>query len=450
MIDPLFPKQADAIRDNDRFQCWNCSRRSGKTQAAARKIIKTNTENSNVSGLYFALTGQSAKEILWDEIIELCDKNKVPIKPNISERTIYFKDTNSRLKLTGADSSEREMKKVLGRKLKFVFIDEAGSFTIDMHKFVYQMIRPTLIDLRGTLVMLGTCETIPNTFFQKCIEGREAGWKTHKWTAYDNPYMAKQWDEEIKLILEKNPLAINAAWFRTHYLNEWMTDKEKLIMKLSTYNFIDQLPDWKDKNYIIGVDLGFNDASAFSVISYSFKNEKAVIEFCDKSKEMDITDVANEIKSILSIYPALSIVIDGANKQAVEEIKKRHGLHVEAAEKTEKASFLMLLRDDLITGNVVLHRPNTQKLVTEWESLIWKDEYKDAEDERCENHISDSVLYAWRKCHHYLYRPDNKKHNQNTDEFMQNHWDKEAEKLKGKEDKPDYSWIGVEDDQDEL
>lgn len=220
LVDLNFPRQAGAINDEERFQCWNCSRRSGKTQGAARKIVKLCVENKGIAGIYFALTGQSAKEILWDELISLCDSKRIPIKSNITERSIYFLDTKSRLKLTGADASAREMKKVLGRKLKFAFIDEAGSFTIDMNNFVYQMIRPTLIDLKGQLVMLGTCETIPNTFFQKCVEGKEAGWKVHKWTAYDNPYMAKQWDEEIQLILEKNPLAKETAWFKTHYLNE--------------------------------------------------------------------------------------------------------------------------------------------------------------------------------------------------------------------------------------
>ncbi len=371
----------------------------------------------------------SAKDIIWNELINLCDQLRIRIKPNITEKKILFVDTNSEVKLAGADASEREMKKILGQKLLFVFIDECGSFTIDMPKFIYQMIRPTLIDLRGYLTLLGTCETIPNTFFEKCCEGKEKGWKVHKWTAYDNPYMAKQWDEEINLILSENPKAKFAAWFRTHYLNEWIKDESLLIVPLKDYSYIRELPQLKDKVYVLGIDLGFNDATSFSVLSYSPNSPVTTVEFAYKSKSLDITDTAKFIKSLMKKYPFSKMIVDGANKQAVEEMKKRHGLPLEAAEKTDKASFLRLMRDDVLTGNLVLLEAKTKLLVQEWDSLVWKDEDRDEEDPRCENHLSDATLYAWRFCYSYTYRPPEKKLDINTDEYMQDLFDRESEEL---------------------
>lgn len=428
-MDENFPKQAEAIKDLSRFQVWNASRRSGKTQGAARRIVKTLNTHHNARGIYFALTAMSAKEIIWDELINLCDSLHINIKPNIAERTILFKDTNSKVKIAGADASEREMKKVLGQKLIFVFVDEAGSFTIDMPKFIYQMIRPTLIDLRGDLILLGTCETIPNTFFQKCIDGIEKGWKLHKWTAYDNPYMAVQWKEEIDLILSENPKAADAAWFRTHYMNEWIKDDDMMVIMIKDHTIVEHLPVWKQKNYILGVDLGYNDATAFSVLSYSWSDKKAIVEYANKDKAMDITDTANEIKRLMTRFPFVKMIVDGANKQAVEEMKRRHGLPLESAEKTDKAMFLRMMRDDVIMGNLLLYRYGTHLLKQEWDSLVWKDSDKDVEDGRCENHISDATLYAWRHCYHYLYQPPEKKLDPHSEEYMENYWENEDENL---------------------
>ncbi len=327
------------------------------------------------------------------------------------------------------------MKKLLGGKLRKVSVDEAGSMVIDMNRLCYQVLMPALTDLRplSWLTLLGTCENIPNTFFEQVTEGleRTVDWKIFKWTAYENPFIAKQWAEEISELTKSNPKIVEASWFRTHYLNEWVTDDNLLILDLKRATYAPWRPD-KRTTYVLGVDLGYNDACAFSLVGYTSTSNKVTLVKSYKKEELDISATAAEIKWLKNQYPINQIEVDGANKQGVEEMRKRHGLSMEAAEKNGKAMYLRLLRDDIITGQMVLNekKEEIEAFTLEGKSLIWKDEDKEKEDPRCDNHAVDATLYAWRHCYNYLYKAPAPKVSRDSDEYMEKLFEKEAQQLK--------------------
>ena len=72
---------------------------------------------------------------------------------------------------------------------------------------------------------------------------------------------------------------------------------------------------------------------------------------------------------------------------------------------------------------------NCGELYTEWSSLMWKDSNKDTEDDRCQNHLSDATLYAWRYCYHYLWEAPEPKPDENSDDFMDDLEKREAEEF---------------------
>lgn len=379
-----------------------------------------------------ALTLGSAREILWDVLKDLNEQAATGAVPNEARLDLTFPN-KSKIKFAGADCSEKQMRKVLGQKYKKIAIDEAGSFTINMQRLVYQMCEPTLIDLQGQLILLGTCENIPLTFFEEVTSGKEKGWSVHKWDTRDNPFMKEQWETQILKMIERNPNVVNTSWYKTHYLNEWCSDDNLLIIKLDSNSCINVIPDRKNYEYILGVDLGYNDASAFSVIAYHDHDKIAYVVESHKQSELDFTGVFREIKLLSVKYPFNKIKIDGANKQGVEELKKRFSLPLESAEKTDKAIFLRLLRDDIIEGNVKIVESRNNELITEWKQLQWDDEKKEHEDPRCQNHLSDSTLYAWREAKHYLATKEEKKPHKDTEEYIEQVWEKEEEKLRLKQ-----------------
>lgn len=378
--------------------------------------------------LFLALTLDSAREIIWDDLKDMCERMRMPVKFN-EARSIARHANGSSIRLFGVNSSAKEMRKVLGQKYKKVFIDESGSMTIDMVKLCYQMIEPALIDFNGQLTLLGTCENIPQTFFEKVTMGRESGWSVHRWTSDQNPYVAENWIAKKNQIIKENPLVIHASWFRTHYLNEWCQDDDLLIIPYNRdRNEIDSLPSGFDWSYVLGVDLGFNDATSFSVLAFSPDHPICYRVLGFKQSGLILSKVGEQIKELQKRFEFFKIVVDGSNKQGVEDLKQRMGLPLVNAEKLGKAVYLKAMKDAIVSGVLKLVRGQNEDLVKEavdgsddvgeWWRLQWSDTTQQHEDPRCANHSSDGTLYAFRECKQYLYSPEIAKPKPGTDEFM--------------------------------
>jgi phage terminase large subunit len=393
--DERFKIQQQVLRDKSRAQAWKCTRRAGKSTTFGKKALNRIVNNPNNKALYLALTLDSAKGILWDIIERELDEHRVPHQGYRQEGRFQLKN-GSQLKFFGVDATYREMKRILGQAYACVGLDECGSMTVDMENLVYQNIWPALSDHGGDLVLLGTAENIPRTFFQRVTEGKEKtlDWKVYEWTAHDNPYMATQWSEMINDMIRNDPSVVNASWFKTHYLNMWCADDSLLIVHVDSHNFVDGLPG-RELFYVLGVDLGYNDASAFTVLAYHPSIREIYVAKSFKHTEMDFTAVAETINRLKSEFPVHQTVIDGANKQGVEEIKRRHGISLVSAEKTDKNTYLRLLADDFRQGVIKLVRGECDDLARELAELQWKSDYS-GEDPRCANHNSDSLLYGWR------------------------------------------------------
>lgn len=415
---PEFHVQNNAIDDQSTLKAYNCTRRAAKSTTVIIDFIESAVKYENTKYLYGALTIGSARDIAWETFKEY----SLPYggKPNESRSEIYFPKTKSRIKLTGFDCSEKQMRKILGQKYKKIAIDEAGSFTIDMQKLIYQMALPTVIDQSGQIILLGTCENIPLTFFQKVTEGKEKGWSIHKWDTSSNPFVRDQWSQMIEMLEKNNPNVRNTTWFKTHYLNQWCIDENLQIIRLHPHSYTNVIPIRKAAyKYILGIDLGYNDATAFSIIAFHQYDRKAYVVKSFKKSGLIFSEISKIIKNLKEKFPIWDMIIDGANKQGVEELRQRFQLTLEPAEKSEKALYLKLLNDDIQSARLTLIEQDNQDLIEEWTALMWEDEKKLDEDPRCQNHLSDATLYAWRACLHYLGTEEPTEIKKDSDEYME-------------------------------
>ena len=316
--------------------------------------------------------------------------------------------------LLGADSTKDEMEKVLGGKLKLALIDEAGSFRQDLKQICYEMIEPALADYDGTLAMVGTPTALLDSFFHRVTDPRhkkpEFAWQVHRWNTFDNPHMVANWTKRLAMLKETEPNVEQTPWFRRMYLGEWVTDLSKMVYKFDdTKNRIDALPEAKQYHYVLGIDLGFDDPSAFVLCAYSEKDRNLYIIESHKSSKMIISDVAERIRYYQRHYPIHTMVIDNAAKQSVEELKQRFGLPLEAADKQGKAEFIEMMNSDFLLDRIKVVGQGAEGLVEEWKGLIWDDDPKNKKREEhpsCPNHNADAALYAWRHCLQYLSEPD--------------------------------------------
>jgi hypothetical protein len=431
-LDPSFPAQYKAAIDKSFLKAIQCTRRAGKSVGEGKDTLQEMYNLPGSSHLYGALTLSSAKNIIWDVLINELETRKIKYRANEQQGFIRM-ENDSTLRLFGLDSSYKEMRKLLGGKYKTAKIDEAGSITQDLKKIVYQMIMPALADLSGRAVLLGTAENIPNTFFEKVTSGKEPGWSVHKWTTLDNPYMRTQWEEHLKWIDEHNPTYKLTSEYRTHYLNEWCANDSLIIIKTNQQTIVKPI-EIKNPTYLLGVDIGYNDACAFTLGAFGSNSPSLYVVSSRKERELDITDTANRIKEYLRKYPIQKIVIDGANKQGVEEIRKRHNILLNPAEKTDKSSFLRILADDVTRGRVLYFENECESLIEEQASLQWEDETKQKEDPRIPNDQNDSFLYMWREARNYLWKEAEPKIDKNSNQYMEDYAKRLYERRKQEQD----------------
>jgi len=311
----------------------------------------------------------------------------------------------SQIGLIGVDKID-ETEKVRGDHHPVVIVDEAGTFRPAVLTTLYrEAIRPALIDTLGGLWMIGT----PNAsclgpFHDACLPG--SAFKVFAWDMRDNPYI-KDAESEITAILKENGWDWTTPAFRREILGEWCFDGSNLVYEFVPSRNIEEPPDTIDA-YVVGIDLGWKDDTAIVVLGFHrHHTEKIWVVEAWKEKELTVFEIAQHVRDFATRYEPDAIVCDtgGLGKTLVEEMRRRHALPIEAAEKVKKNAAIELLNSDLRTQKLSFDG-KLNDLFEELRTLQWapmkfrSDVRKIAEG--CDDHLADAMLYAWRRAYHWV------------------------------------------------
>jgi hypothetical protein len=459
IVDPAFKRQAEFILCEERWLAIFGTRRMAKTDSMCRKLLHTGFRRSRSPMLYISLTRDQARRIFWEGTLKpMIERLGLEGKIRLNEQRMEARFSNgSILYVLGMDSDERQMNKLLGGKYAAVGVDECGSFRINLEKLYRDKLRPALIDLKGWICFGGTPEDFTGGFFYQLTRDDETprlgGWRVFEWTGYDNPYVRSQWQDEIEDLMRENPDVQRTPHFQRNYLGKWVRDKSKLCYKPTEKTFIKELPPG-DYYYSLGVDIGYNDATAFSVLALKDGERKAYVIYQFKATEMIVHKIAEAIGVLQKRFFFLNYVIDGSNKTAVETLKQYFSIPFESADKAGKSDAIELLNSAMIMGEFFVVSPGKSDLELEWDALIW-DEHKlprKEEHSGCENHMADATLYVWRKLmmmHYENVKPIQAP--RKTDEEKVDEWEERKSRavLRRKKrpfGKPDGDWDEVEDE----
>ena len=442
LVDRNFAKQAAFIEDTSRLSAAFCTRRAGKSYGVGLKLCNTSMLYPGDSSLYIGLTRDSCKRIMFKDVIsQINHKHSLGAKPNLAELSWTFPGGAVQYYL-GMDSTPQEAAKALGQKYRYVVIDEAQSFRRNLYDLVYKVLRPATADLKGRIDLTGTPDDmLAGLFYDVVWQRKVGGWSIHTWTAHDNPYMALKWQEEIDLLVAENPRVVELPWFRQQYLGEYVIDDENKVYKYNAdRNLIapERVPELVST--VLGVDLGWTDDTAFVAVGYRHDDKKLYVVEAQKQPQLTITAVAERIEYYQRKYNPYKIIIDGANTQAVEELRQRFGLPLETADKRGKVDFIDIMNAEYLTGNIMIaDGPLTQPLRDEYAKLIWdkralETRRKREEHPACANHAADSLLYAWRYC--YQYASEIPEPKPDVDEMMDLWADMQAQKMEDDRNQP--------------
>jgi hypothetical protein len=369
-------------------------------------IIAASQQPSTVA-LYLALTRRSAKAIMWHTLQKLNSQYKLNISFSESE-LIATLPNKSRIVLFGADM-ENLSDRLRGDAYCRVVIDEAQSFGAHLQSLIEDVLEPATLDYKGDITLIGTPGLVPTGVFYDATTTNTA-WSRHHWSLLDNPHLPHAADWLVQLRAARGWSDENPTWCR-EYLGQWTTDASALVYRgfsKSRNLFSGDLPSsaW---SFIIGLDLGWHDKTAFCVLAYSKYISNAYVVRAFGRSQMTISKIADTLLELQQQYNPQAIIADtgGLGKSIAEELKARYSLPVLAAEKTDKLAFIETINGDFIDGKVFVHE-SAHELIQELSTLGW-DENRLHENSSQDNHAADSLLYALRFSRHYWAKPKQQK-----------------------------------------
>lgn len=443
-----------------------CGRRAGKSDGAVLKCLRAAQKYEGVIIPYIALSRPHAKRIVWPKLLYWNRKLGLGCKFNHAELTMTFPRTGSQIVLGGAND-DSEIERYRGGAYPMVVLDEAQAFRPFIYSFIVDILMPALLDYGGQVVLIGTptphCyglfHDVTNDEGNRTVElDKELPeFTVHRWTGLDNPNLdpdyrsGKHNDVERALALgafkiaalsKAAGIAPGDPTYEREWRAKWAKSDTGLVYEVKPFSLVKDFPLYEDLRYVLGMDVGFVDATAFVVMGYSLEAGCAWVLESYQQTEMLPSQQAAEVMRLSERYEFESVVIDpgGGGKGLVEELAQRHSVPAKCAEKTEKVAAIGTLNGDLRANTLRIFAPANQDLLHDLSQLKW--DYARLEkkggaqwkskpmsalaiDDRTPDHLADAFLYAHRECLHYLNEWKREAPKEGSDAW----WEREEERL---------------------
>ena len=304
----LLPWQQEVWTDPARFKVIAAGRRTGKSRMAAWRLIVSALEADKGHVWYIAPTQQQARDIMWQQLLELGNPVIASSHVNNMQLTLI---NGSVISLKGADRPET----MRGVALKFVVLDEYA----DIKPTVFeQILRPALADLKGHCIFIGTPKG-RNHFYDIYKMGQSGkpetkDWKSWHFTSFDNPLLDK---EEIEVA--KNTMSTFA--FRQEFMANFEAPQSD-IFKEDWVVVKDKEEEPEHGTYYMAVDLaGFENVSkqASNKKKYLDQTSIAIVKVGDDNKwwvdkvdagRWDIKEICERILDHVRLYDIQVIGIE--------------------------------------------------------------------------------------------------------------------------------------------
>jgi hypothetical protein len=310
--------------------------------------------------------------------------------------------------------------------------DELTQFPSDVgYRFLWSRLR----GVKGTTadIPLQACAaTNPGDAGHAWVKDRfgldDAGMQPDEWTWRDGDVEERVSRTErrfIRSLLEDNP-SLDAEQYErsldkldsiTHAQQRrglWLIDGSQRVFKFDRErNGIAALPERDDWMYALSVDIGSSDSSpttAFARIAWNPHERIVYVAKCWKEPGLDDDDIADRVEeestTLRERWQGGVMDVGGLGMTYLKEARRRAGLAMEKAEKSDKSGFRKLLNGDLEKGLVLVVLPECEPLVRELETLVWNDQRTDVRAGLAD-HAADALLYGWRKAYAFASRaPD--------------------------------------------
>ncbi len=403
-VEALHGKQLELFRDLAKIKAACCSRRAGKSEVACAWLQDGAERVPGGLSIYVMLTRNNCRLTPWNTFQRLKERHRLGLDfREVDGQLQVILPNEHRIWLAGC-KNQGEVGKFRGGSgskaggYTRVVVDEAQNYGPFITELIDDALLPGLMDQSGELLLTGTPGPVPaGYFYDVCTNGAENGIGVHHWTWRDNPYLKdpETWMANfmrLKRWTEDNPT------YQREYLGLWVRDEGALVYpynpQLNAHTGDLGLGKWR---YAMGVDLGYEDATAFVIGAYQAGQPEIHYLHAEKHYHLIPSKVAAITQRLQQAWNVHRTVVDtgGFGKGYFEEMQQTYGLAVEPAKKENKRAYQELLAGDLKSGTVKVNPYACRDLVEEWQVLQW-DKKTNLEDESFDNHCSDAALYLHR------------------------------------------------------
>lgn len=401
----LSDKQREVIEHPAKVKTVRTGRRGGKTHLLARLLIKRAQDREGALCLFIALTRPSAKRLIWGELHKVNRQHGLGIAFNAQELTAVLPN-GSQIWLAGATTGT-EIEKLRGHPFDLICCDESGSFATEQFEYLLkEVLNASLEDYDGELVLVGT----PNAAAAGAFFDYDTSTAPHiahfHWTVLDNPnfprwrgkknwrQLAQRWWADK---CRREGWADDDPVMHREWLAKWVRDSNRLVYRVSPDNLLATFDATEAFDYVLGLDLGWNDAKTIVVLACSKTTNLIKFVDCFEQSGLLIDDFVDVVKSFQTKYRPVAMVCDAGaiGKDVVELMRQRHALPILAAEKTQKVSNIQFLNSALKSRRLMF-APAAMPVYRQMGLLQWKDKFQLKTDQSFREDLCDAALYAFR------------------------------------------------------
>lgn len=380
----LHKAQSQIASDNHRFRVVNCGRRFGKTLLAVLEMVALASGKDKGSIAYIAPTYQQARDIAWNQLVEVVRPVLKSKNESRLELTIVNKfGTTSKIALRGWESVET----LRGQAFDFLVLDEISSYRNFWVNW-QEVLRPTLTDRRGQVLFISTPKGFNHFYDLYNLETKDTDYKSFHFTSYDNPHVPK--DE-----IDKAQTELTEDRFAQEYLADFRKTEGLVYKEFSRDRHIFKV-DWKElakglSRTIGAVDFGFTNPAAVLTINKDKDGNYFVVEEWYKRGQTD-AQIADYVMSqkYNVVYP------DPESAGGREELNRR-GVSTRDVIKNKDSirNGINVVREMFKSNRLFIHE-SCVNLIWELETYSYPDRKPDHNEEENPIKENDHALDALR------------------------------------------------------
>ena len=322
------PWQYNFIQDQTSHKALFGERRGGKTTLMGIAAIYQALLHPYSQILYIGLTQDSCQRTMYDQVLSrLLRSYSIPAKLLNNDQMKF--DNGSIIYLIGLDANKKQKEKVRGVKSSLDMIDEMQSYQQDTSLIINEILGPSAADTKAPTILGGTAgNALGKNYWYEITQHNSKDNPISKsvlhpeWTVYrcqwkDNTAIDEMTKERVcdnvsqylTNLIHQHPGIDQTPSYRQEWNAEWIIETSSLIYRYSPANLLSDpscteidtkqpIPSpspqfLHNATYILGIDLGYNDPTALSIVAYNLQySNKLYLIQTFKQSEMLIPQVA--------------------------------------------------------------------------------------------------------------------------------------------------------------